>query len=350
MNLLEQILGYHPGLGTPGINPNAPDPRASVSPKPQNPMEKLFGNPFLLNLLAQSGYSTMPQSSIGAIGRAGVATQQQQMEGAMAEMQRKLIESQILKNQRPPYVNQSKPAASIQEYTLYSEQEKAAGREPISFEEYKTKFGGSQFITLPDGSVVQASRAFGSGGNSQSVVTPEQAAEATTSGEINKTKATEQADAIAALPGKQLVFEKARTEVARLRNHPGKSGSQGLKNAAYGFGISGSPVPGTPEADFKAIRDQAAGGAFLEAYQQLKGGGPITDREGAAALSAMTRMGDPNISEKEFDRALDDYLEALDAGFAKLEKTAKGDFSTEPKKAAPKKRYNPETGQIEVIE
>ncbi len=53
------------------------------------------GGMMLLNLLAQEGFSTTPQSPLGAIGRAGLATQQQQQGQQQADLQRRLIEAQI---------------------------------------------------------------------------------------------------------------------------------------------------------------------------------------------------------------------------------------------------------------
>lgn len=145
---------------------------------------------FLMNLLAQSGYSTMPSSPLGAIGRASIATQEQQRQSGMDDFQKRLIESQIMRNERDPLLNAPKPPASIQEYNLYSSQEKAAGRTPVSFEEYKTKFGGTQFITLPDGTTIGASRVNPS--DTTSVVSPDEARDAAT-----RAKQTEK---LAALP------------------------------------------------------------------------------------------------------------------------------------------------------
>lgn len=48
-----------------------------------------------MNLLSQSGYSTMPQSPFGAIGRAGLMTQQQAQQRDALDLQRRLIESRI---------------------------------------------------------------------------------------------------------------------------------------------------------------------------------------------------------------------------------------------------------------
>jgi hypothetical protein len=76
---------------TPGINPAAPDHR----PKP-DPLGFLNspGGSFLMNLLAQQGYSPIPQSPLGAIGRAGIATQQQQRQFSLDDMRRQLFEAQ----------------------------------------------------------------------------------------------------------------------------------------------------------------------------------------------------------------------------------------------------------------
>jgi hypothetical protein len=75
-------------IGTPGINPNAPDPRLTRSQleKPQGTVSKIDGflkspgGGMLMNILAQSGYSTTPQSPFGAIGKAALMTQQQGQE------------------------------------------------------------------------------------------------------------------------------------------------------------------------------------------------------------------------------------------------------------------------------
>jgi hypothetical protein len=92
-------------IGTPGFNPNAPDPRLTRGDvaQPQKPgmlgtIDKFLTSPgggFLMNLLADSGYSPVPQSPMGAVGKAALMTQQQQQARGMTEAQRRLIESQI---------------------------------------------------------------------------------------------------------------------------------------------------------------------------------------------------------------------------------------------------------------
>ena len=59
----------------------------------------------------------------------------------------------------------------------------------------------------------------------------------------------------------------------------------------------------------------------MEAYQGLKGGGQITEVEGAKAQSAISRM---NIgqSEKEFKTAVKEFREVLKVGLERARKKA----------------------------
>lgn len=86
--------------------------------------------------------------------------------------------------------------------------------------------------------------------------------------------------------------------ITQIRNHPGKD---------YSIGAMGvlPPVPGTPQADFLALLDQAKGRAFLEAYQSLKGGGAISEPEGRKATEAIARL-QRTQSKAGFNRALFD--------------------------------------------
>lgn len=78
-----------------------------------------------------------------------------------------------------------------------------------------------------------------------------------------------------------------------------------------GAGIPGLRfIPGTAAADFDAMHEQVMGTAFLDAFENLKGGGPISDREGQAATSARTRLG-RNISEREYIRAATELRDAM---------------------------------------
>ena len=70
-------------------------------------------------------------------------------------------------------------------------------------------------------------------------------------------------------------------------------------------------VQGSSEADFDAMLEQVLGGAFLEAYERLKGTGQITEIEGQKATQAITRM-QRSVSESEFLQAAKEFRQALE--------------------------------------
>ncbi|MGO8154419.1 transglycosylase SLT domain-containing protein [Rhizobium leguminosarum] len=67
---------------------------------------------------------------------------------------------------------------------------------------------------------------------------------------------------------------------------------------------------------------QLQGGAFLQAYGLLKGGGQITEVEGGKAQDAMARM-DRSLDEQHFRAALKDFRDAVEQGVAKMKERAK---------------------------
>lgn len=100
--------------------------------------------------------------------------------------------------------------------------------------------------------------------------------------------------------------------------HPGFESAVGLsvpKVMGAGF------IPGTQTSDFNKRLDQLKGGAFLEAFQTLKGGGQITEVEGKKATAAITRM-DTAQSEAEFVAAAKEFRDILARGLEKAK--AKG--------------------------
>lgn len=99
-----------------------------------------------------------------------------------------------------------------------------------------------------------------------------------------------------------------------LKNHPGMSAAVGVPGVT-------NYLPGTDAAGFKAMLNQIKGGTFLEAFQQLKGGGAITEVEGQKAEQAIARM-DTAQSEKDFKAALDDYKTVMQNGLTRLKSRA----------------------------
>lgn len=75
-------------------------------------------------------------------------------------------------------------------------------------------------------------------------------------------------------------------------------------------------IPGTDTSNFNKRLEQLKGGAFLEAFQTLKGGGQITEVEGRKATAAITRM-DTAQSEPEFIEAAKEFRSILERGLAK---------------------------------
>jgi len=104
--------------------------------------------------------------------------------------------------------------------------------------------------------------------------------------------------------------------------HPGFTGAVGM-GRGYTLGIPGIEqlIPGTPAADFKARFDEIMGGAFLEAFETLKGGGAITETEGKKATAAKTRMSLAQ-SEKEFLAAANEYKAIVKTGIERARKKA----------------------------
>ena len=102
-----------------------------------------------------------------------------------------------------------------------------------------------------------------------------------------------------------------RGTINDVLTHPGFSGSVGAKNQAYLFGLKSEPIAGTKEADFKALLDQVQGGAFLQAFESLKGGGQITQVEGEKATQAIVRA-QQSQSEEGFKKSMNDFMSVLD--------------------------------------
>jgi hypothetical protein len=147
-------------------------------------------------------------------------------------------------------------------------------------------------------------------------------AEAKAAGEfMGKNKAT----AAAALPG---ALEAAREGIrlidemvgqAEVRDKSGKVITKGTAPhpgfASYvGAGMPGMRfVEGSDTASFEVRQKQIEGKAFLEAFQTLKGGGAITEKEGEKGTAAIMRMNKAS-NEKEYIAAARELQEVLRSG------------------------------------
>ena len=114
--------------------------------------------------------------------------------------------------------------------------------------------------------------------------------------------------------------EEVGTDLGKVRTNYGKSkdAATRLINQAEdlitdpGFSVSvGASVqpffqyiPGTDRATWKAKHDEVVGQTFLAAIENLKGLGALSDREGAAATAAISRLKDTNQNEESFKAAV----------------------------------------------
>ncbi|MEW7987904.1 MAG: hypothetical protein AB2799_19125 [Candidatus Thiodiazotropha sp.] len=100
----------------------------------------------------------------------------------------------------------------------------------------------------------------------------------------------------------------------QLKNHPGLPYATGIYSVM-------PRIPGTAQADFIARVEQLQGATFLQAYQQLKGGGHITEIEGEKAQNAVARM-QRSQSREEFIKAADEYIGVIRDGLLRARKKA----------------------------
>ena len=126
----------------------------------------------------------------------------------------------------------------------------------------------------------------------------------------------------------------ALTKIDEMLAHPGLAPAVGAGGLST-LGIPGIAqyIPGSEAASFKARLDEILGGAFMEAFNTLKGGGQITEKEGEKATAAITRLSTMQ-SEKEFRQAAKDFQEVINAGIkrseAKLAKSGGAAASASP--------------------
>jgi hypothetical protein len=80
------------------------------------------------------------------------------------------------------------------------------------------------------------------------------------------------------------------------------------RNIGQRFGMQGKlyAIPGTDGADVQGLINQIVSQAFLNAFDQLKGGGAITETEGRAATAAVTRLQNQDITVGEALKAMDE--------------------------------------------
>jgi hypothetical protein len=82
-------------------------------------------------------------------------------------------------------------------------------------------------------------------------------------------------------------------------------------------------VPGTNAASYQALQDQVEGTAFLSAFEALKGGGAISEKEGEKATAARLRMRLAQ-DEKEYIKAAREFQDIVRTGVQNAQRKAGG--------------------------
>ena len=114
------------------------------------------------------------------------------------------------------------------------------------------------------------------------------------------------------LPKLRSISQQALNEGAALLKHPGFSAAVGMPNPFKGgFGIG--TVPATPAGDFTNALNAVKKGAFMQAFEQLKGAGAISGPEGVSATEALANM-NAATSEVQFKRELQRFMNIVASG------------------------------------
>lgn len=124
-----------------------------------------------------------------------------------------------------------------------------------------------------------------------------------------KERGTAQGAAQVALPTVINTAERSLALVDEMIKHPGRSTATG----ASGTFDPRNYFAGTDATDFRVRSEQLQGRTFLEAFQALKGGGAITEREGQAATSAVARLNTAQ-SDSEYLAALNELKDIISRG------------------------------------
>lgn len=114
------------------------------------------------------------------------------------------------------------------------------------------------------------------------------------------------------LPKLESVARQALGEGANLVRHPGFTAAVGMPNPFRG-GLGVGTVPGTSARDFSNALESVKRGAFMQAYESLKGSGAISGAEGTAATEALANM-QTSTSESQFKTELQRFMNIVANG------------------------------------
>lgn len=258
--------------------------------------------------------------------------------------------------------SQEKPenkATDVKKYEYYVQQEKAAGREPKSFDEYstlenkaRTKFSLAPQYSVDKDGQVHSYQLSDSGGmqevkdeSGNPLTKPLVKSESDTEiiwqnpfdGSVVKREPKnvqqaavekEQGKAIADVRAKLPGLESAAEVALKTADDIEKSPALNDNFFGGGLGIPGTifrSIPGTDAYTLNVKINQAKGAAFLDAYNSLRGTGSISEIEGAKATAAKERL-DAAQNPKDFKEALADYKAVIRTGLENARKIARGEM------------------------
>lgn len=128
-----------------------------------------------------------------------------------------------------------------------------------------------------------------------------------------KTEGERTATAQIDLPATVAKAQEAMRLAESLRSHPGRDNPLFFHGKLSNY-LPDASIPGNTDAfDANNRLFQLKSGAFAEAYASLKGGGQISNIEGAKMTESLNRMNRAS-SRKEFDAALSDFQGILRLG------------------------------------
>lgn len=97
-----------------------------------------------------------------------------------------------------------------------------------------------------------------------------------------------------------------------VNKNTGFTSAVGFKGLSSFFGLRGSPIPGSPAADFDAKLKQVVNDIVLPNLTLLHGIGRVTDREFQALQSSITSLS-TNISESQFKTELNNVITQINS-------------------------------------
>lgn len=140
-------------------------------------------------------------------------------------------------------------------------------------------------------------------------------------------------DGIAGLIGGSTIDAKGNVKYDRKAPpHPGFETAVGA-SIAKTLPQWAVPYEGTDRAGFVERFKQIKSGAFMDAYNTLRGGGAITDKEGEKGTEALNRMS-LSTNEKEFIQAANEFREIVRRGVARAKQQAGSSGSAPQTQAA----------------